>query len=86
MDARGSPDNVIVSLGHSFSFQSSLTRFAASVYRIPLQSPAATVKSVKAIALVLNDHMEDVTVKHPLVSSRNHSYPNNLNHNRLFTK
>ncbi|EKM78600.1 hypothetical protein AGABI1DRAFT_128887 [Agaricus bisporus var. burnettii JB137-S8] len=38
----------------------------ASIYRIPLQSPAATVRNVKATALVLNEHMKDITVKHPL--------------------
>ncbi|KAF8640291.1 hypothetical protein AX16_010186 [Volvariella volvacea WC 439] len=37
-----------------------------SIYRIPLQSPSATVRDLKANALVLEPMVEAVEIKHPL--------------------
>lgn len=45
----------------------------ASVYRLPVKSPAATTKEVKARALDLDPILQDVQVKHPLVHL---SFPN----------
>lgn len=44
-----------------------ITPSLASIYRIPLQSPAATVRGVKAVAISLEESMKDVSIKHPLV-------------------
>ncbi len=39
----------------------------ASIYRIPLQSPTATIRDVKSNALALEALLQDVETKHPLV-------------------
>lgn len=46
---------------------SALTQREASIYRIPLQSPAVTVKGLKAVAISLPEQLKDVIIKHPLV-------------------
>lgn len=46
---------------------SALTQNEASIYRIPLQPPTATVKGIKAVAISLSELLKDVIIKHPLV-------------------
>ncbi|KAJ7104250.1 C3HC zinc finger-like-domain-containing protein [Mycena belliarum] len=41
-----------------------------SIYRIPLQAPAATIREIKTSALVLNPIMHEIEVKHPLTASQ----------------
>ncbi|KAJ3767777.1 zf-C3HC-domain-containing protein [Lentinula raphanica] len=41
-----------------------------SIYRIPLQSPAATVQNIKVNAAVLDTVLQDVEIKHPLSTSQ----------------
>jgi hypothetical protein len=66
MGVPGKPNNVMVrrevEAWFAFAYD-----FAASVYRLPLQSPAAAAKEVKARALDLEPILEDIHVKHPLV-------------------
>ncbi|CCM04258.1 uncharacterized protein FIBRA_06425 [Fibroporia radiculosa] len=42
----------------------------ASIYRIPLQTPAAMAKEIKSRAAVLENALQDVEVKHPLTVSQ----------------
>jgi hypothetical protein len=39
----------------------------ASIYRIPLQAPAAMARDIKSNAIKLEAVLHDVEVKHPLV-------------------
>lgn len=42
----------------------------ASIYRVPLSTPASMVKDLKARAISLEAPMKDVQIKHPLVCVR----------------
>lgn len=52
---------------HHVDFFLALTQNEASIYRIPLQHPTATVKGLKAVAIFLPELLKDVIIKHPLV-------------------
>ncbi|KAJ3572549.1 hypothetical protein NP233_g3003 [Leucocoprinus birnbaumii] len=41
-----------------------------SIYRIPLQSPAATVRNIKTVAISLSEPLKDVKTKHPLTQAQ----------------
>ncbi|KAF9448311.1 zf-C3HC-domain-containing protein [Macrolepiota fuliginosa MF-IS2] len=41
-----------------------------SIYRIPLQSPAAAVRGIKVTAMSLNEPLQEVTTKHPLTQTQ----------------
>lgn len=45
-----------------------LTYIVASIYRVPLQTPAVMIREVKARADKLESVLENVQIKHPLVS------------------
>lgn len=69
MDAPGRSGSASVS---SFCrlFNVGLTStFLASVYRVPLQAPAAMVRELRAKALSLEPMFINVSIKHPLVCS-----------------
>ncbi|KAI0084054.1 C3HC zinc finger-like-domain-containing protein [Irpex rosettiformis] len=42
----------------------------ASIYRVPLQTPAATAKELKINAIKLDSAMTDVQIKHPLTAAQ----------------
>lgn len=65
--ALGRPNNAMVIL-LSFLIDPSPDRQADSIYRIPLKSPAAMARELKANAKALEEVLEGVNVKHPLVS------------------
>lgn len=67
MDALGKPDSVMVGTGGD-NLDNFDTLRLDSVYRLPVQSPSATAKEVKSRALNLQPVLEEVQVKHPLVS------------------
>ena len=66
MVVRGRLDNAIVRgflpILHLASYQA-----VASIYRIPLQTPAAMARDIKSNAIILEEVLHDVEVKHPLV-------------------
>ncbi len=49
--------------------ESVLTPGSASIYRIPLQSPSVLLRDIKANATSLDSLLDDVEIKHPLVSA-----------------
>lgn len=67
-DALGRQDNVTVSAHMIYQIvQLSDRRYAESIYRIPLQAPAAMARDIKSNAAKLEAVLLDVEVKHPLV-------------------
>lgn len=68
MDVLGKPASVMV-CAYEVNPRVTLTPHLDSVYRLPVQSPSATAKEIKSRALDLQPVLEQVQVKHPLVSN-----------------
>lgn len=67
MDVRGNLTNVMVCL-LEMSWERITEYIIASIYRVPLQTPAVMARELKMRADKLATVMQDVEIKHPLVS------------------